>query len=95
MCKVFICWKSSTNKQFKKMLYMTSLDESGGGSFEGQLKVDFGCLSVKFMQQLIEKYMECVTLEGNLRCYSVKSLFRPRITGFTLREAIFHGYNTA
>lgn len=58
------------------------------------MKVGFGCLSGKFMQRLLEKYMECVTLEGNLRCCSVKSLFRPRITGFTLREATFHGYNT-
>lgn len=39
--------------------------------------------------------MECVALDVSVRCCSVKSLFHPRITGFTLREAIFHGYNTA
>lgn len=39
--------------------------------------------------------IECVTSDVSVRCCSVKSLFHPRITGFTLREATFHGYNTA
>lgn len=44
----------NSGQKTQKFVFMTSLEVYG--SFEGQLKVGFGCLSEKFVQRLVGKY---------------------------------------